>query len=107
MANPIARSFPQRVFSTCMGAPGSTPSAIELAVVIHGQAVKDVTKDADASLALINALKEHNVQIIVCGQSAAYYNVASDDLAPGVEMAISAMTAHALLQQDGFTLNPF
>ena len=94
-------------FLNMHGRAGIDPSAIELAVVIHGQAVKDVTKDADASLALINALKEHNVRIIVCGQSAAYYNVASDDLAPGVEMAISAMTAHALLQQNGFTLNPF
>jgi len=26
---------------------------------------------------------------------------------PGVTMALSAMTAHALLQQDGYTLNPF
>jgi len=28
-------------------------------------------------------------------------------LAPGVEMTLSAMTAHALLQQDGYTMNPF
>jgi hypothetical protein len=26
---------------------------------------------------------------------------------PGVEMALSAMTAHALLLQQGYTLNPF
>jgi hypothetical protein len=34
-------------------------------------------------------------------------DVATDDLLPGVEMALSAMTAHALLQNSGFTLNPF
>jgi len=28
-------------------------------------------------------------------------------LLPGVEMALSAMTAHAILQQEGYTLNPF
>jgi intracellular sulfur oxidation DsrE/DsrF family protein len=47
------------------------------------------------------------VRIIVCGQKAAYYNVTSDDLLPGVKMALPAMTAHALLQQQGYTLNPF
>jgi intracellular sulfur oxidation DsrE/DsrF family protein len=47
------------------------------------------------------------VQLLVCGQSAAYCDVKSDDLLPGVEMALSAMTAHALLQQQGYTLNPF
>ena len=43
----------------------------------------------------------------VCGQSAAYYGVATDDLLPGVEMALSAMTAHALLQQQDYSINPF
>ena len=86
---------------------GVDPEAISLAVVVHGGAVKDVTKDAAASAALIASLVDLNVRIIVCGQSAAYYGVSSDDLAPGVEMALSAMTAHALLQQEGFTINPF
>jgi intracellular sulfur oxidation DsrE/DsrF family protein len=47
------------------------------------------------------------VKIIVCGQTAAYYGVKTDELLPGVQMALSAMTAHALLQQQGYTLNPF
>jgi len=29
------------------------------------------------------------------------------DLLPGITMAPSAITAHALLQQQGYTLNPF
>jgi hypothetical protein len=33
--------------------------------------------------------------------------VKTEDLLPGVEMALSAMTAHALLQQQGYTFNPF
>ncbi|VVS99449.1 hypothetical protein ERY430_40383 [Erythrobacter sp. EC-HK427] len=33
--------------------------------------------------------------------------VEHDDLIEGVEMALSAMTAHALLQQQGYTINPF
>ncbi len=89
---------------------------IALAIVVHGGAVKDVSNAAfyeeaaggeNANAPLIAALKEKGVRIIVCGQSAAYYNVATDDLLPGVEMALSAMTAHALLQQEGYSLNPF
>lgn len=94
-------------FLNMHGRAGVDPDAIHLAVVIHGQAVKDVTKDAADSLPLIKALTNRNVRVIVCGQSAAYYGVVKDDLAPGVEMALSAMTAHALLQQEGYTLNPF
>ncbi len=94
-------------FLNMHGRAGAAPDAMHLAVVIHGQAVKDVTKDATDSLALIEALTDRNVRIIVCGQSAVYYGVKADDLAAGVEMALSAMTAHALLQQDGYSLNPF
>ena len=47
------------------------------------------------------------VYIYVCGQSAAYYDVATEDLLPGVDMALSAMTAHTMLQQQGYAINPF
>jgi len=80
---------------------------IGVAVVVHGKAVKEMADEESASAELIVALTEHGVRIIVCGQSAAYYDVATDDLLPGVEMALSAMTAHAILQQQGYTLNPF
>lgn len=89
---------------------------IDVAVVVHGGAVNDVTGAAhyaeavsgeNANAALIEALTSKGVRVIVCGQSAAYYNVGNEDLLPGVEMALSAMTAHAVLQQAGYTINPF
>lgn len=89
---------------------------ISVAVVVHGSAVKDVTNaahyaeavgDENANAALIEALKSKGVRVIVCGQSAAYYEVGNEDLLPGVEMALSAMTAHAVLQGEGYTINPF
>ena len=86
---------------------GVEVARIKLAVVVHGKAVHDVSGEASSSAELVAALIENGVRIIVCGQSAAYYDVTSDDLMPGVEMALSAMTAHALLQQQGYTLNPF
>lgn len=94
-------------FINMHAAAGVDPTNINLAVVVHGKAVQDVIAASDANLALIDALTANNVRIIVCGQSAAYYGVATTDLAPRVEMALSAMTAHALLQRDGYSLNPF
>ena len=80
----------------------------QLAVVVHGLAVRDVTTEAAGPNApLVAALIAAGARVIVCGQSAASLNVAKSDLLPGVELALSAMTAHALLQQDGYTLNPF
>jgi len=86
---------------------GVDADRIKLAVVVHGTAVHDVSREATGSAGLVAALVNHGVRIIVCGQSAAYYDVTADDLLPGVEMALSAMTAHALLQQQGYSLNPF
>ena len=95
---------------------GVPVSKINVAVIVHGNAVMDVAhsagdaggdNEANANAALIEALTSKGVRIIVCGQSAAYYDVANEDLLPGVEMALSAMTAHAVLQDRGYTLNPF
>lgn len=86
---------------------GVAKDNIDVAVVVHGKAVKEMADEDSASAGLIEVLTKHGVRIVVCGQSAAYYDVATSDLLPGVEMALSAMTAHALLQQQGYTLNPF
>ncbi|PHR56486.1 MAG: hypothetical protein COA43_13920 [Robiginitomaculum sp.] len=94
---------------------------IKLAIVIHGGAVRDVTQadyytrtlgkgeteSENLNADLVKALIDYGVDIYVCGQSAAYYDVQNKDLLPGVTMALSAMTVHAQLQQKGYTLNPF
>lgn len=79
-----------------------------LAVVVHGLAIGDVASDsAGPNAPFVATLLAHGVRIIVCGQSAGALGVEKNDLLPGVEMALSAMTAHALLQGEGYTLNPF
>jgi len=97
-------------------AAGVPAEDIHLAVVFHSRGLQDVTNDAhysalmgaeNANAALVEALLEQGVEIYVCGQSAVYQDVGNEDLLPGVTMALSAMTAHALLQQDGYTINPF
>lgn len=89
---------------------------IQLALVIHGKAGFDLLDDTsykarfgseNPNTALLQALLKHNVRIIICGQSAAYHGIENSQLQSGVEVALSAMTAHALLQQQGYTLNPF
>ncbi|WP_417486719.1 DsrE family protein [Maricaulis sp.] len=89
-------------------ANGVDADSLRVAVIVHGGAVHDVSSaTAGVNAGLVETLLDHNVRVIVCGQSATYYDVERSDLLPGVEMALSAMTAHALLQQEGYTLNPF
>lgn len=97
-------------------AAGLKPSNIHLALVVHGKASQDLLS-AKARLAkqlpvnpntqLLKALLENQTQIFLCGQTAAYYDITAADLQSGVQMSLSAMTAHAQLQQQGYTLNPF
>ena len=112
-----SRSFGSGARFLNMHAAAGVPSRhMQLAFVVHGPAVFDVVRQQrfhaekgtdNGSEALIATLLEHGVEIYVCGQSAAYHNIGTDDLLPGVTMSLSAMTAHALLQQRGYTLNPF
>lgn len=90
---------------------------MKLAVVFHSKGSFDLTRPSyyagaydgaeNANGAIIKALTEKGVRIILCGQTAGFYGIKNEDLLPGVEMALSAMTAHAVLQQEGYTLNPF
>lgn len=96
---------------------GVLPENIDIAIVTHGGASGDLTqsefyqskngKIKNLTAAAIQTLLKHRVEIYLCGQSATAHGIAKKDLLPGVKMALSAMTAHALLQQKGYTLNPF
>ncbi len=98
-------------------AHGVSEENIRLAVVVHGPAVLDLLSSAgwtahdgegaNASAAMVREMLDHGVRFIVCGQSAAAQGITQEELIPGVEMALSAMTAFALLQQRGYTVNPF
>lgn len=98
-------------------AAGIAAENIKLAIVVHGGASVDLTKQAlygtrndgatNGSADAIATLQKHGVTFHLCGQSAAAHKITNADLLPGVKMDLSAMTAHALLQQKGYTLNPF
>jgi len=97
-------------------AAGVKKENIQLALVVHGKATFDLLDNAgyqkkyaldNPNKPLLNALMENNVRVILCGQSAAAHEVDVKQLIKGVEVELSAMTAHALLQQAGYTVNPF
>ena len=89
-------------------AAGVPEDRIKLAVVVHGRAALDLVAGEDnASQAMIEAMLAKGIRFILCGQSAAAQGIAKADLIEGVELNLSAMTAHAQLQQDGYTVNPF
>ena len=104
-------------FINLQAAAGVPTKDMQLAVVVHGSAAMDVTRDlfyksqkkgrANGSATAVEVLQKHNVDFYICGQSAAHADIKKDQLLPGVKMAPSAMTIHALLDQQGFSLNPF
>ncbi|MDN3392456.1 DsrE family protein [Pseudoalteromonas sp. APC 3691] len=97
-------------------AHGVKPDNIQLALVVHGSASVDVLANSEykerfkadnKNQSLIKQLLANNTVVYVCGQSATHHKVAPEQLIEGVQMSLSAMTAHAQLQQQGYTLNPF
>lgn len=84
---------------------------LELAVVLHGAAARaaltehahlEYFKVSNGSKGLIESLAKAGVAVYLCGQTAAYYGYAADDLLSEVTVAVSAMTVHVRLQQEGY-----
>ena len=99
-------------FLNMHGQAGVPIEDMRLALIVHGTAAVDLTQDAryggtNANAGLIKALVDAGVDVMICGQSMAARNIQAEELLPGVQISLSAMTAHALLQQQGFSLNPF
>lgn len=98
-------------FLNMHAAAGVPLERIQPAIVVHGGATRDLVQPAEGEETendrLIRALLDAGVPIYLCGQSAAAHGIEKEDLIPGVELALSAMTAHAILSAEGYSLNPF
>lgn len=86
------------------------------AIVVHGGASFELLDDEayrakfgvdNPNADLIRQLLAKGQRVILCGQSAASRGVPTDGLVPGVEVALSAMTAFLLLQDEGYRVNPW
>ena len=94
---------------------GTAVEDMDLAVVLHGAAVKNVLShdayrtryDSDnPNLELVSRLHDAGVRFFVCGQSMKFGGVGKDELAGQAELALSAMTMLTVLQNDGYALLP-
>ncbi|MGB3627751.1 MAG: DsrE family protein [Henriciella sp.] len=98
-------------FLNMHGKAGVDMSRVHPAIVVHGGASSQLVISSEntpnATQPLIEALLDQGVPVYLCGQTAAARGIAKEDLIPGVELALSAMTAHAVLAADGYSLNPF
>lgn len=99
-------------FLNMTAAAGVPAENVQLAVVVHGPATEDLRKtlkdgSPNPSAQLVTALIAAGVSVQLCGQAAVMRDAAAEDLIEGVTITLSAMTAHAQLQQQGYTLNPF
>ncbi|OYQ26051.1 hypothetical protein CHU93_12700 [Sandarakinorhabdus cyanobacteriorum] len=105
-----------RTFNMLVAA-GVPREKVQIVLIAHGPAAQDLLKPesyaarnpgkANGSLDAVNKLLGAGVEIYLCGQTAASQKISKADLIPGVKMSLSAITAHALYQQRGYTLNPF
>lgn len=86
---------------------------MDLAVVVHGGAVKNLLthKSYDTrfgsdnpNLDLLRKLHEAGVAIYLCGQSMSFGGIQKDELAQPVQVALSAMTMLTVLQNDGYAV---
>lgn len=86
---------------------------IKMAVIVHGTATPSLLNNAayrartgadNGSIALLTALHEAGVQIIVCGEALINRNVPRDQLLPFVQVATTATLAHVILAAQGYTI---
>jgi intracellular sulfur oxidation DsrE/DsrF family protein len=89
---------------------------LHAALVLHGEAGKYALGHEayrkrfgtdNPNLDLLERLREAGARVILCGQTAGSRGFARDELAESVELALSAMTALVVLQQEGYELIAF
>ncbi len=89
---------------------------MKVALVVHNKASKDIITNTayqqrhgldNPNSEMIEALLDAEVVIIFCGQSSVSRDIPKEDIQPGVQLALSAMTALIQLQNEGYHLIKF
>jgi intracellular sulfur oxidation DsrE/DsrF family protein len=89
---------------------------IRPAIVVHGPAGWDLldhesyqsrTGLPNPNAELLRELMEFGTRVILCGQTAASRGIPTHGLLEGVEISLSAITAFVVLQEEGYTVNPW
>ena len=102
-------------FLNMHGRNGVAPEDMQVAIVLHGEALKAALTDeayhsrygtSNPNLGLIQALHDAGVELFVCGQSMGFRGIARDELSPHALVALSAMTMLTILQSRDYALLP-
>lgn len=92
---------------------GKPLNTMRVYIVMHGGAAqtllknefyKEIYKTDNPNIPLYQALNEHGVQIILCGQTSIARNISEERRIPETQISLSAMTALIQLQNDGYRL---
>jgi intracellular sulfur oxidation DsrE/DsrF family protein len=92
---------------------GVQPENLLVAGVVHAGAAFSMVSDEryreehgvdNPNKEIIAEILAAGGQLVLCGQSAASRGIAREDLLPGVQLGLSAMTALTVLQQEGYQI---
>lgn len=96
---------------------GVAESRLKAAAVFHGGGWTALLTDSafaarfggkpNPSRQLVEELLQHGAQLVLCGQTAGARSIRRDELLPGVKVAVSAMTAMIVLQNEGYRFIPW
>lgn len=95
---------------------GMNLDQLNVAITVHGSAWKDMLNDdvymekygsKNPNSELLNQLNAAGVDIIMCGQTAAFRNVSKSDCNTSIKFALSAMTALIQYQNNGYRFIKF
>jgi intracellular sulfur oxidation DsrE/DsrF family protein len=93
-------------------ANGVPMDKLKMVVVVHGYAVYTVLNDAayekkygvkNPNTEALKAYKDQGIEFYICGQNLGFFNLPAKDLAPEIDISISAKTALITLDQLGYT----
>ena len=102
-------------FFVMTDAEGVSRKQVHLAIIVHGtatqslltnEAYKAATGKDNANVALLTALNDAGVQVIVCGVALVNRKVPRDKLLPFVKVSTSATMARAVLHAQGYATFP-
>lgn len=95
---------------------GIPPEQLKVALVVHNKASKDMMSNAayqkrygqdNPNIKLIQSLLDVGGQVVFCGQSSSARDIPKEDVIPGVQLSLSAMTALIQFQDEQYQLIKF
>jgi len=102
-------------FLNMMGQNNIPKENVHVVVILRGRATKDALKDdtyerlfrqPNPNYHLLSLLKQNGVKIYVDSQSLGFWGLLSEDISNVVELTYSSITQKALLQGEGYIINP-